>query len=257
MVTFKMSHIITEKVSFSRASEKIYYGKRIEVQRNGLLAQRSERVLTNSKVQKSAEQSVSKGDLLTYAYCCIMVCRYWASAFALHSFEQKPSTSLANTPTYVSPITYFQYDLIMDAVYRKSHFDKMAFLLVAFLLIYCIAVHYIRNYQTDELILEQQLAMVVGSWRTLASVYPQFNVSFSSANVLSVFVNIFRKKMALSARVEHLSALEEAQSQSGSKFGGAQKFKTHASVVLLSMTLEMVNIVIFVILSVYFLHSNF
>lgn len=251
MVKTKISHLLTlKKLSDVFDAKHIYYGSRVEAQKEAKVSDFYNGQSSSSS--SAAVNSITTRDMLNYAYCLVMVARYWASAWALTDQNKGGDENEDNNST----IGYFRYDIVMEAVHRKGHFDRMAFLLVAFLLLYCIAVHYIRNYRVDLPILEQQQAMVVESGRRLAAVYPGLSVSsssvsiFSTRNVLKVLGTLLVRKVRLARNKDRLAALEEAQGPtSNSKFGGGEAFKSFVSMVQLSMTIEVVNILVFVVLS--------
>ncbi len=257
MVKTKISHLLTlKKLSDVFDAKHIYYGSRVEAQKEAKVSDFYNGQSSSSS--SAAVNSITTRDMLYYTYCLVMVARYWASAWALTDQNKGGDENEDNSSSSSSTIGYFRYDIVMEAVHRKGHFDRMAFLLVAFLLLYCIAVHYIRNYRVDLPILEQQQAMVVESGRRLAAVYPGLSVSssssiFSTRNVLKVLGTLLVRKVRLARNRDRLAALEEAQGPtSNSKFGGGEAFKSFVSMVQLSMTIEVVNILVFVVLSKWF-----
>src|SRR5690625_1479617 len=89
-------------------ADSIYYTCQIAKQRRELLFQSSENY-----------RFIHARDWALYLYCIWIIVRYLLSSYCLHA-------GLAEA--------YFRLDIVMEVVHRKSHFDKLAFALVSFML---------------------------------------------------------------------------------------------------------------------------
>ena len=155
-----------------------------------------------------------------------MVTRYLMSSYCLHANNCK---------------TYFHFDIVMESVHRRSNFDKIAFLLVSFLIVYCMMVHYIREYCTDFRILDQQYQAIVQSCVQFSWHYPEFKVNFSNRNVLKTCFGIMVKVVKLFRCMKTF----KKQNQNNKK----NNVKLHAQLVLFAFTIELINMIFFILLS--------
>lgn len=126
---------------------------------------------------------LSLKEYIFYAYSIFMAVRYQISSYILTYEDGDPSKS-----------PFFKLDVVMEAVYVKSHFDRHAFFLTSFLLLYAIALHYQRHYITCQAIIETQYRLIVG---TLASFWNgtlrgRLRIDFESKNIAGVYAGLVR-----------------------------------------------------------------
>lgn len=197
-------------------AEAIYYRRQISAQR-----------LRKFDVPKNVPEKITRKDYLIYAYCSVMVARYLISSYTLHlGVEQY----------------YFRFDIVLEAVSRKGNFDKIAFLLVSSLLLYCIAAHHTRVYRPDLIILNQQHVLINKSCARFWQLYPEFRVQFISRNLAKVWLNCAVNVYRICFRMDDRLKEFDAQNQQSD-------IRAHARLVVYVMVIEMINIVVFVILS--------
>ena len=213
-------------------AEAIYYGEKIAQQKvfwQEYAQQNSARYQNNNRTQLYQEKlPISLAHYIMYGYCLVMVVRYWLSAAFLFAGTEQ---------------AYFRLDIVLELVHRKGNFDRIAFALVAFLLLYTIAIHYIRVYRTDLPILEQQTALLGGARRHFGRLYPAFVVHYKSRNVLKTAANLVVKSAQLVSRFEEFKRLADHQSFDNSRV------HLQAQVLLTGNIIELTNILFFVLLS--------
>ena len=173
-------------------------------------------------------------EYLLYSYCLVMAIRYQISSFIL-TYEEDPTAS-----------AFFRLDVVMEAVHVKSHFDRYAFLLSSFLLLYAIALHYQRNFITCRAIIEQQYRIIVGTltnyWNSTLN--SRYRVDFGSRNVVRIYGQLV-------GNAKHIAKMNAEYRTSKGQYGKLEQSHQQRKLVRLILKVEQINLLFFVF------HSKF
>ena len=194
-------------------------------------------------------------DRILYGYCMLMVFRYLVSSFTIQKGVE---------------VYYFRYDIVMEIVRTKGHFDEICFILVAFILTYAAIVHYFRNYVTNLNIVSKQYHLIHDSCNEFWYHHPELKVSFESRrNYLKLLILIPIRLIQIYSRMNTFSSIRHYSRQlqqqnkttttimmmmnttSNNKTNNLPSLsvKEHARLVILVLSIELMNLVVFLLLS--------
>ena len=167
-------------------------------------------------------------DYLLFFYSAVYTFRYLLSSYAI----------------FTNNSSYFEWDIVMDAVKRKNRFDHLVFFFISIMFPYNSIVHYVRYYRTDYLILDTQYQIVMGNFHKFVQYFPQYNIDFKNKNIFAVASKMIRNIVQLKRNMKFYDSGEQ---NTNSK--QPEKWNSMARLVIFMMKNELINLFIYVIFS--------
>lgn len=167
-------------------------------------------------------------DYILFFYCIVYPIRYLLSSYAM----------------YKNNSSYFEWDIVMEAVIRKNRLDHIVFIFISIMFPYNGAVYYIRYYRTDYLILDTQYQIVMGNFYKFVQYFPEYKIDFKNKNI---FV-IASKMLYNIARIKrNMKYYKNVDNKSNSD--NTEKLNPMAQLVIFMMKNELLNLFFYVIFS--------
>ncbi|KAI2807041.1 hypothetical protein BLOT_009003 [Blomia tropicalis] len=149
---------------------------------------------------------------------------------------------LSSYAMYKNNSSYFEWDIVMEAVIRKNRLDHIVFIFISIMFPYNGAVYYIRYYRTDYLILDTQYQIVMGNFYKFVQYFPEYKIDFKNKNI---FV-IASKMLYNIARIKrNMKYYKNVDNKSNSD--NTEKLNPMAQLVIFMMKNELLNLFFYVI----------